>query len=315
MNSSFNMAFIRYDSNFLQVGGLGHSFCDWVSTLIISKLLNIAFLHNKLQTSIQKRDFDMDNNPDPYFWNNFLNLDFFENPVVIPNTIIKYISPVNPFQSIPITILNDLDISVLEIYCLKNNNRIYLFDLYNYELQGIVRNGITKDIIDSLRKAFYLKHPSCNLQSDKKIVNVYIRRGDLYNLLKKNIDPSYFDFEFDILNYIYNYNTNYIFNIISAGSIQEINDLKIQFKNFNNINFIFNEPEEYVFKLMVNSDILIYTCSSFPFTASLYCNGLIIKKKTDYYLSDLLFYKDIKFFENYIFIDSVEELEKFKSRL
>lgn len=32
-----------------------------------------------------------------------------------------------------------------------SNNRIYLFDLYQYELLGLVEKNITKNIIDNLK--------------------------------------------------------------------------------------------------------------------------------------------------------------------
>ena len=187
------------------------------------------------------------------------------------------------------------------IYCLKNNNRIYLFDLYSYEVNGIVKKNTTKNIINNLREAYFLKHEL--EKSKKKIINVYIRRGDLYlNMLNKNIDDDYFKFEFTFFNYIYNilcnkydFENKYIFNIISAGTQSEMNEIINNYVNYKNINFIFNKPEDYVFKLIVNSDLLIFTSSSFPFTASLYSDGIIIKKKETIILMKLLNLKILNF--------------------
>jgi hypothetical protein len=149
------------------------------------------------------------------------------------------------------------------------------------ELQGLVRKNITQEIILDLRKAYYLKHE--NKIKYKKIINVYIRRGDLYQHFKnKNINNEYYDFEYNTFKYMYSLlpnKNNYIINVISAGNINEINDVKQQFSEFENINFILNEDQGYVFQLLTQSDLLIFSSSSFPFTASLYSNGYIIKKK------------------------------------
>lgn len=50
-----------------------------------------------------------------------------------------------------------------------------------------------------------------------------------------------------------------------------MNKILKNFKEFKNINFVLNKPEKEVFVKMVNSDLLIFNSSSFPFTASLYC--------------------------------------------
>ena len=302
------------NNSILQVGGTGHSFCDYITPLIISKLYpQIKFIHNKMETTLQKRDMDIDNDNNIYYWNDFLNLDYLDNMINTENCNLYNLSNNEQFKSIDInnlenTINNNNDNNLL--YYISDNNRIYLFDLYNMELQGLVRKKITQEIILDLRKAYYLKHEI--KKNHKKIINVYIRRGDLYQYFKnKNINNEYYDFEYNIFKYIYSLLPNkndYIINVISAGNINEINDVKHQFSEFENINFILNADQGYVFKLLTQSDLLIFSSSSFPFTASLYSNGYIIKKKTDYYFSDCIKFKDIVFLDNYIFIDNMNEL-------
>ena len=341
----------RDDNNniILDVGGLGHSLTDYLTPLIISKIFNnITFIHSKLETSLQTRNFDVINDSNIYFWNDFLNLNYFDNKINLSNNI-NYIQLENSYNNIDIYFLkniieeniieeniieqniieqniieqniieqNIIEQNIIEeknniIYCLKNNNRIYLFDLYNYELNGIIKKNTTQDIVNNLRNAYFLKHT--HVKNEKKIINVYIRRGDLYNIMvNKNIDNDYFNFEYIVFDYIYNilikkndFENRYIFNIISAGNNLEINEIENKYINYKNINFIFNKSEDYVFKLMVQSDILIFSSSSFPFTASLYSDGIIIKKKKDYYFEDVIKFKDIKFLNNYIFIDSLED--------
>jgi hypothetical protein len=136
-------------------------------------------------------------------------------------------------------------------------------------------------------------------------------------MLDKNIDQNYFNFEFILFNYIYNilinkydFENKYIFNIISAGTKSEMNEIMNNYINYKNINFIFNKSEDYVFKLLVSSDVLIFTSSSFPFTASLYSDGIIIKKKKDYYFDEVIKFKDIKFLDNYIFLDNLDNINE-----
>jgi hypothetical protein len=56
--------------------------------------------------------------------------------------------------------------------------------------------------------------------------------------------------------------------------------------------------------------VLIFTSSSFPFTASLYSDGIIIKKKKDYYFDEVIKFKDIKFLDNYIFLDNLDNINE-----
>ena len=119
----------------LDIGGLGHSLTDYLTPLIISKIFsNITFINSKLETSLQTRNFDIINNNDIYYWNNFLNLNYFDK--IYDNNIdlnIKYLEITNSYSAIDIYLLKDIiEKETLNdnIYCFKNNNRIYLFDLY-----------------------------------------------------------------------------------------------------------------------------------------------------------------------------------------
>ena len=327
------MQYITYMSRIngneiLQVGGMGHSFCDYLTPFIISRIYpEIKFIHNKLETTLQKRDMDIDNQNDIFYWNNFLNLDYFNNNIDTSNKQLCDITYYENFKSIDFFNLKNIlknNKNNNIIFYFRNNNRIYLFDLYYYELNGLVRKNITKEIIDELRIAYYQKHKP--IKNDKKIINTYIRRGDLFQYLKtnSNIDENYFLFEYLMFKEIYslckNHNiiNNCIFNVIVAGNQNEVNDVKNLFleydnvKNlfleYDNINFIFNKEQDIVFELMTCSDILIFTNSSFPLTASLYTDGIIIKKRNDHYFMDCVLNKNIVFLSNYLFVDNSLEL-------
>ena len=144
-----------------------------------------------------------------------------------------------------------------------------------------------------------------------------MRRGDLYSNNKKNIiDDNFFNFEFLVFNYIYNYFKNeienenkYEINIISAGNDKEMEEIKEQFSIFKNINFYLNEGQFSVFTLLTQSDLLIYSTSSFPFYASFYTDAIVIYRENDYYFKTATHCKKFLFFDKYIFIDSVSELK------
>lgn len=107
------------------------------------------------------------------------------------------------------------------------------------------------------------------------------------------------------------YNINYdILYIIGYMIIIQMNDLNKYFENYNNVNLLLNQKEEDMFYLMTQSDLLVFNESSFPLSASLYCDGLIIKNKNDNYFSNAVKFKDIIFLDNYIFINNLNELDK-----
>lgn len=311
------MKYITYCAEFnnkknLAIGGMGHSFCDYITPYIISKInTSFIFLNKKLVAVDQNKYFhnmDIESKNDRYFWNNYLNLDKLYNNTLVKNVKYKNIQHDKAFGNISLEQLGELN-EANTIYFFTKNNRIYLFDLYQYELLGLIKKNITQDIINDLKNIFYQKH--LKLNKEKYLINIYIRRGDFYaNKIKNNNN----NFEFDLFQFIYNKIKiklkNFTINIISAGIKKQIDDLSKYFENYNNVNLLFNQKEEDMFYLMTQSDLLVFNESSFPFTSSLYCDGLIIKNKNDNYFSNVIKFKDIKFLDNYIFIDNSNELDK-----
>ena len=135
------MKYITYKTNYngkqlLIPGGMGHSLTDYLSSYIVSKLYpDVIFLHNKLRfnVEIQKNlGFSMDLEEDPYLWNDFLNLDYFDKKINQDNIKHKFICMSADYMSIDLNNLNNIINEVVKndiIYCLTNNNRIYLYDL------------------------------------------------------------------------------------------------------------------------------------------------------------------------------------------
>jgi len=186
-----------------------------------------------------------------------------------------------------------------ETICVTFKNpgaRFYLLDLYNMEINKLVSKGITMSVVNDLRGVF-MKKDSLN-ENKYFTINVYIRQGDLSKLGMV--------FEYNIIKYIDKYLTNnekYKINLISAGTKKQMNKILENFKEFKNINFVLNKPEKEVFVKMVNSDLLIFNSSSFPFTASLYCKGTIIMSKQNKTYGRNYYYKDEIFLDNYILIN------------
>jgi hypothetical protein len=235
----------------------------------------------------------------------FLNLDALDKKYSIPQSI-KHINILKPEKVIHIDNLDDIINKNYKndvIFQIKHN-RFPIIYLYDCEIQKKIKSGVTKNILDKLKNIYFAKH--IKQKKIKKIVNVYIRRGDLHQIGNKQ---NRYDnnFEFSIFKYTYKKlekTNNYIFNIISAGNINEMNEIKKKYSIFNNLNFHINKEQDIVFDLMVNSDILIFNYSTFPFTAGLYCDGIIIKKKYDGYSSSNFFGRDISFLDNWIFIEN-----------
>ena len=109
---------------------------------------------------------------------------------------------------------------------------------------------------------------------------------------------------------------NYEINIISAGNLKQMNIIKQKYISFN-VNFLFNQKQDDIFYLMTQSDILLFYDSSFPFTASLFSDGLIIKKKKDSYFYNTCLNKEFKFLDNYIITDKLHsnDIKKFNNYL
>lgn len=84
------MKYITYLTKFennkiLDIGGLGHSLCDYLTPYIISKIdSSFLFLNNKLEVSLQKRNMNVKNN-EKYFWNDYLNLNKLNNIIYDKN--------------------------------------------------------------------------------------------------------------------------------------------------------------------------------------------------------------------------------------
>ncbi len=297
------ITYIEYNT-----GGLGHSFCDWISCFILSKIFNYPFIFEKLSVnSNQNRCMDVHNSNDKYFWNNFLNLENLSKGVIYKNDL-----DLSNFQKIEIVFKSwcGTDIDKIKnfitsnndkydniIYYFHKNTRLYLLDLYQYDL--INNTSLTVDILNELKISYYLKNNEINKK--KQIINIYLRYGDLRNfkITQKKIVNN--NFELSILKKLNNELDlqNYIVNIISAGKDKDLVEIKNFFSEFNNINYLFNIEQEKAFHLMTQSDYLIFSDSSFPFTASLYCEGQIYISKNTFCMVPQLFYNDIKYFDNY----------------
>lgn len=295
----------RYITYFLDkhsVGGIGHCFIDYLSAFIISVIFeDVIFINNKfeLPSAIER---NMIVNNKKVDWFNFLNLH--ELSIMYVKNISKHHKciPVkkttgpkkNRYQNIDLSYLRNA-IKIDKLNYLIENNRIYLFDLYYYEKNNFLPENTTLNIVNTLKHNFYLKHKPID-KSIRMYINVYLRRGDF--------DPISFEenFTYNTLNMIYSNirkKKKCIITIISAGKEEDMDMIRKKYKKFKP-NFLLNQDEKEVFYLMTQSDILIFYNSTFPFTASLFCNGKIIKKKDDDYFSKMVFHKDMSFLDNYI---------------
>lgn len=304
------MKYITFIYNKHSIGGVGHCFTDYLTAVIISYIYpDVKFIHKPLIVSNQTRCM-LVNNKD-FNWNNYLNLELLGIKENNENLDLQY-NQIKLNKGFDIININDFENNILpnKINYLIKNNRIYMFDLYNYELNNLVPKNTTKKLINNLKKNFYLKHKRIN--KTKKLFNIYLRRGDFEKNHKFTFnDPFIIDILDIIIKLIKINNYDYDINIISSGTSEQMDDIKNKFKLFN-VKFLFNEKQNYIFYLMTQSNILLFYDSSFPLTASFFCDGLIIKKKTDNYYSKIVKNKDIKFLDNYIITDELDDIQKKK---
>lgn len=314
------MKYILFNRKTTDIGGLGHSFTDYLSSYILSIMFNMPFIFVKFDVLINRgRYMDVENTSNKFYWNDYLNINQLNyNVIHIDNNNLKN------YNYIPIQIgkkWNGLDFEQLKkfilennkkyeniIYYLTRNTRIYFTDFFYYET--IHNTKYSYSIYNELNRIFYLKHNK--LIKNKKIINLYLRGGDLRKTHKKR--PGFninYPFEKSTLFYILNLITNlndYNINIISAGNQQDLIDINNNFSDNKHFNILFNKNESEMFYLMTQSDILIYKESQFPLTASYFSNGLIIRKYNDEYNSKLTLYpQNITFFNNYLFIESLNQ--------
>ena len=300
------MKYITYIEH--NIGGLGHSFCDWLSCFILSQILNYPFIFDKLPVwSNLNRSMDVNNTSNKFFWNNYLNLENLSQ-----NVIDKKNLNLSNYKQIPIIFNSwcgtDIDKikSLIEtnnnkheniIYYFKSNTRIYLFDLFNYDI--INKTTFTFNILNELNHVYYLKNSK--IHKDKDLINIYLRYGDLRKNKINEKKPVSNNFELNMLEKLssqLNMN-NCIVNIISAGKKTDLCDIKNDFSKFSNINYLFNVEQDKAFHLMTQSDYLIFSESGFAYTASLYCKGQIYICKDTFCIIPRLIYSDVKYLENY----------------
>lgn len=291
--------YIKFTS--INPGGVGHALIDYLTPYILGKILNLKFIHSPLIVGIQQRDMNLNINHNKLFWNDFLNLNLLTNNILPKNykTINITGEPyrgysLKKFQNMINKKINKSNNICISIF--PNQPRLYLLDLYNMEFQGLVKKGITMSIINDLRNVFFKKHS--HSKNNCFTINIYVRQGDLAQ--------AGMNFEYNIFKHVNKLLVDtklYKINLISAGTSKQMNDIRKCFSEFENVNFILNAPQDEVFMLMVLSDMLIYNCTSFAFTASLYCSGTIITLKKNGYTSPYYCYKDEKFLDNYILID------------
>jgi hypothetical protein len=299
--------FVTYDYKHLQPGGVGHSMMDYITCLIFARLFDVKFIHQKLYTNTSHTcgmNISSLDTKDNYFWNDFLNLDYFYCKYDTGKCTTIPIKSSISFSAIDINQLKNIvkrpNIQNNVIYYFKGNTRIFLFDTFQMEKRGLIPFGITKSVIDDLKISF--RKNNCRDEPPGIFqVSIYIRCGDLMKHNEKN----FFEYRLFCLLYEKLKDISHMqINIISAGTVEEMTKIQMLFSKFKYIKFYLNDNEVgKIFKLMVFSKILIYNFSSFPVLASFYSDGLIIKNKHSIYLFSKFIYKNFQFLDNFLFVN------------
>ena len=266
------MWYIGIDINETQarsgIGGLGHTMFDLLTPIIIGKMFDIQPLYSSLKTAhLTSSDTDWNNiirfYKDEQLLVNFLNDESFLKVNI--NICNAYHSPsYNQLKDF----LSHFDKSKNILFLVTNNNRIHINELYFYSLDGRAPINSYNEVITSLiNKCAYKSVPQ------KNQVVLHIRRGD-WEVLSLNYYSS-------IINTLHEIDRNLTFDILSAGSVQQMSEIETFSSNFIKLttiplNLHLNTSNLDSFKLMLNAHILVCGKSSFSKITSIYNKGLKI---------------------------------------
>lgn len=288
-------------------GGFGHSFCNFLSHLILARIYNFNFFFDTFKVITLDRKLNVGN---PFNdWVNFLNLNKLKDNVDIKdkkfmpiksNIIIHkkypYWGPVK-FELIDNIIKNDNNC----VFSLENESRIYIFDLYYYE-KYILKNNF-KTINNIFNDLNNLIQGYIEKDKEKKITFFY-RGGDLNT--KNNC------FEIDIYFLLKEFIKDYEISFIISGTDKEINLITQKLKN-ESIKLLIREKDETkLFKIFINSNLLISGYSGFPLTAYYFNakNIFFVKDYNDDNLKNVLIYKEYEFINTFFKIKNINLNDK-----
>jgi hypothetical protein len=266
------MWYITYDN---WNGGLAHNFCDLLTSLVISKIFNIEYVHCEMYLSdkpegfwgqvikhmknnnsiISKNNWERNMFPEPELLRHFFNFkgknikleDFYKD-----NTNCKVVDIYNGtgFKFITLeeinNFLNKYDRNETILFHLTKNNRIWLWEFYDLCNRNIIDINLFNNIRNELKSNLNYK-PIIQ----KNTLSIHIRKGDCegddinwsYNVLK-NIQKTH---KLDKI------------NIYSMGSEEQMNQIEFFFNSIGieNIEYKFNIDTIQTIKEMMNSEILI----------------------------------------------------------
>jgi hypothetical protein len=261
------MWYITYDN---WNGGLAHNFFDLLTTLIISKIFNIEYIHCDMYLDgrgsawdVVVKEMENDNNKR---WERLMfdtNLRTFFNFKGENKTIENINKENNKCKVINIgkspsfgfitleeinNILQRFNRKETLLFRLVNNNRIWLWTFYDLCNRNIIDINLFNEIRNKLKYNFPYKP---TLQ--KNTISIHIRKGDCddplelgYNILK-NIKKNY---KIDKI------------NIYSMGTEKQMNEISNFYtsKNIDNIEYKFNLNTIQTIKEMMSTEILICSC-------------------------------------------------------
>lgn len=289
------MWYITYDN---WNGGLAHNFFDLLTTIVISKIFNIEYVHCEMYFSdkpqghwieiikhikngnsiISKKNWEINMFPEPKLLRNFFNFkgknktleDFYKDNT---NCKVVDIYKGNGFNYITLeevdNILKKYNRKETILFHLTKNNRIWLWEFYDLCNRNIIDINLFNEIRNEL-----ISNLNYKPIKKKNTLSIHIRKGDCEG---DDIVWSY-----NVLKNIQKIHKLEKINIYSMGSENQMKQIE-EFFNSNgieNIEYKFNIDTIQTIKELMNSEIII-------------CSPIGFFSKTIGYFSD-----NINFYDN-----------------
>ncbi len=250
------------------LGGLGHMFYLYVTSIIIALIFDLEHVYfpfHTAGTTKHQKEFS----PEKLNWESLLN--FEKNEKHISELIQSkrcYLPFKKQFGNVELKELEEFfskhDRNEDIVFLVGNSNRINIGDFYSWCRNKLVDKTLYNQFIKLLRSnCVYKANPVPGS------IVIHIRRGDVMlnreplEYFRSALEKILLDTEMK----------NPKITILSLGTRSEMDEIKNYFSDFNGIEYKLNSNTIESFKLMMDAEILLGGKSSFPKVAGLYSDN------------------------------------------
>jgi hypothetical protein len=260
-------------------GGVGHMFNDVITSYIIGELYGLTVLHYPFRTDHYHgtdnwEDFFKFYLDQPTYWwgdtrqrdrQHCEEFEFCEPPHNDGHEYFYYFSK------------QELDKWFLDpkpdtIYTVTRSNRVLLTDVYVWEKQGLISDGIYKKLMCMLKNKYRRTHPY-QKRSDKTIIAVHIRRRDQYCEGQEQYSRKVLDILTGRLK------KPAEVKIFTNGSADDTKQFMKEFQGAGFPMTVEFHKSTTTFEILADADISIMGRSAFPKLAGTFSDGIKIYQK------------------------------------